>query len=123
MVALSLHRAEGFGRGLAEALQLGLHVICTGYYGNVDFCHPPHADLVKYKLVKVGKNDYVHTQGQVWAEPDVAHAAKLMQKFVKQPAPHKLKTWPGFSVGVVGKRYSKRLKEIAVLVKGKGEQA
>jgi hypothetical protein len=46
---VSLHRAEGFGRGIAEALQLGMHVITTGYSGNIDFCRPPDADLVRYR--------------------------------------------------------------------------
>ena len=38
---LSLHRSEGFGRGMAEALQLGLDVIATDYGGNTDFCIGP----------------------------------------------------------------------------------
>ena len=36
---ISLHRAEGFGRGLAEAFQLGLDVVATDWSGNTDFCH------------------------------------------------------------------------------------
>lgn len=114
---LSLHRAEGFGRGLAEALQLGLHVICTGYSGNVDFCKPPYADLVRYKLVKVRKNQYVHTEGQVWAEPDVAHAAALMRDFVEHPPKHRRKQWPQFSPLTVGKKYRARLEEIKAELK------
>jgi glycosyltransferase involved in cell wall biosynthesis len=120
---LSLHRAEGFGRGLAEALQLGLHVICTGYSGNMDFCKPPHADLVRYKLVKVGKQEYVHSQGQAWAEPDVAHAARLMRKFAKQPAKNTTKKWPEFSVETIGKRYRERLEEIKALIDPKSKNA
>ena len=42
-VFLSLHRSEGFGRGMAEALQLGLDVIATAYGGNADFCSGPLA--------------------------------------------------------------------------------
>lgn len=110
---LSLHRAEGFGRGLAEALLLGLHVICTGYSGNVDFCKPPHADLVRYKLVKVGKNDYVHTAGQKWAEPSVSHAAMLMQNFVAYPQVKRTRLWKEFSLETIGKNYLARLKKIS----------
>lgn len=110
---LSLHRAEGFGRGLAEAMQLGLHVICTGYSGNVDFCTPPHADLVRYTLVKVRKNQYTHAAGQQWAEPDVAHAAALMRAFVDKPRTRsRAKAWDQFAAGTVGSRYRERLREI-----------
>jgi glycosyltransferase involved in cell wall biosynthesis len=110
---LSLHRAEGFGRGLAEALQLGLHVICTGYSGNVDFCKPPHADLVRYTLIKVRRNQYTHASGQVWAEPDVVHAATLMRAFIGKPRTRgRAKPWNRFAAQTVGARYRLRLQEI-----------
>jgi glycosyltransferase involved in cell wall biosynthesis len=115
---VSLHRAEGFGRGLAEALQLGLHVICTAYSGNVDFCQPPYASLVDFALVKVKKNAYPHAAGQVWAEPDVEHAASLMRAFVDSPPPLSWQSWPQFSVATVGRRYRERLWEIRAAVKG-----
>ena len=108
---LSLHRAEGFGRGLAEALQLGLHVICTGYSGNVDFCQSSHAQLVSYRLIKVRKNQYPHASGQVWAEPDINHAAELMRDFVLHPVEHK-RDWPEFSTEAVGDRYKHRLAQV-----------
>jgi glycosyltransferase involved in cell wall biosynthesis len=122
---VSLHRAEGFGRGLAEALQLGLRVICTGYSGNLDFCHAPMAELVDYRLVKVGPTQYPHAKGQYWAEPSIQHAAELMQKVFALPeAMPKLRQKPTqkqtqqpegiaeFSPLVVGKHYKQRLKEI-----------
>lgn len=110
---LSLHRAEGFGRGLAEALQLGLHVICTGYSGNIDFCQPPQADLVRYKLVRVRKGQYPYSSGQVWAEPNVDHAASLMRKFVlDERCRSPVGEMDRFSTLEVGMRYKKRLKEI-----------
>ena len=118
---VSLHRAEGFGRGLAEALQLGLRVICTGYSGNLDFCYAPTAELVDYRLVKVGQAQYPHAKGQYWAEPSIKHAAQLMQKVfalpkpVSPPMPQLKQTAEGFeefSPAVVGKRYKQRLKEI-----------
>jgi glycosyltransferase involved in cell wall biosynthesis len=110
---LSLHRAEGFGRGIAEALRLGLHVIATGYSGNVDFCKPPHADLVNYTLIPVGEGQYPHGEGQVWADPDVAHAAALMYRFYEQHRFLPIRTnWPEFSAAVIGAQYKKRLEEI-----------
>lgn len=110
---ISLHRAEGYGRGLAEAMQLGLHVICTGYSGNVDFCQPPFADLVRYSLIPVKQGQYPHSEGQVWAEPEVQHAAELMYQFVfKNPSTRPQKDWYEFSPACVGKKYRSRLIEI-----------
>jgi len=114
---ISLHRAEGFGRGLAEALQLGLRVICTGYSGNLDFCHAPEAELVDYRLVKVGKAQYPYAKGQYWAEPSIEHAAQRMQRVFALPKLVPASAKPGeyfaeFSPQVVGNRYKQRLKEI-----------
>lgn len=110
---LSLHRAEGFGRGIAEALELGLHVITTGYSGNVDFCQPPYADLVNYKLIPVEAGQYRFGESQVWADPDIGHAASLMRRFYEQRTTLPVKTdWPEFSAAVVGARYKQRLEEI-----------
>jgi len=81
----------------------------------VDFCQPPHADLVRYRLVRVGRDQYPHAQGQVWAKPDIKHAASLMRQFVLTPACKPLAIeFPRFSTEIVGKRYKKRLKEIYV---------
>jgi len=113
---LSLHRAEGFGRGIAEALLLGLEVFATGYSGNVDFCSPPHAHLVDYRLVKVKKGQYPYSQGQVWAEPDIDHAAELMRQLVDAKRSRKGKKsdqWSEFSISLVGDRYRRRLLEIS----------
>lgn len=113
---VSLHRAEGYGRGLAEAMQLGLHVICTGYSGNVDFCNPPFADLVNYTLVPLTADQYPHGEGQVWAEPDIEHAASLMRAFVLEGhTPPKQQDWPQFSIKTLGEIYKKRLLEISAL--------
>ena len=76
---LSLHRSEGFGLGMAEALQMGLDVIATDYGGNTDFCTGTQAHPVRFNLVPIPPGAYPHHQGQVWAEPDVAHAAKLLR--------------------------------------------
>lgn len=110
---LSLHRAEGYGRGIAEALQSGLHVIATGYSGNTDYCRAPQADLVRYRLIKVKKGQYPYGEGQVWAEADIDHAAELMRQFVAAKRTKPAATaWPNFSAATVGRRYRKRLQEI-----------
>lgn len=110
---VSLHRAEGFGRGLAEALQLGLRVICTGYSGNVDFCHGPTVELVDYFLVKVDEKHYPQAMGQYWAEPSIEHAAQLMRKVFYSPKLSvQYATYPEFSPLAIGRHYKKRLKDI-----------
>ena len=77
---VSLHRAEGFGRSIAEAISLQLHVIATGYSGNEDFCDPKTTGLVKYAMRPLASTEYFYADGQQWAEPDIAHAAELMRQ-------------------------------------------
>lgn len=83
---ISLHRAEGFGLGLAECMRLGKPVIATAWSGNMEFMTPENSCLVDYRLVPVGEGEYPHHAGQRWAEPDVDHAAKLMRRLVEDPA-------------------------------------
>jgi hypothetical protein len=78
-VFLSLHRSEGFGRGIAETLQLGLDVIATDYGGNVDFCTGPLAHPVRYSAVPIPRGAYPCADGHSWAEADLPHAAELMR--------------------------------------------
>ena len=79
-VFLSLHRSEGFGRGMAEALQLGVDVIATDYGGNTDFCTGPLAHPVRCQEVPIPRGAYPCADGHVWGEPDLDHAAELMQQ-------------------------------------------
>lgn len=64
---ISLHRAEGYGRGIAEAILLGLEVVTTNYSGNVDFCHPPQCQLVDCELIPVEAGQYIEGEGMMWA--------------------------------------------------------
>jgi len=83
---VSLHRSEGFGRGIAEAMLLGKPVIATGYSGNMDFTNPLDACIVDYQLVPVGPHEYPHATGQHWADPDLEQAAWYMRRLVSDPA-------------------------------------
>ncbi|AXA84732.1 glycosyl transferase [Lysobacter oculi] len=81
---LSLHRAEGFGLGMAEFALTGKPVIATGWSGSVDFlAGSPYA--VDCRLRELRNDEYPHSHGEVWAEPDLAHAARLMKKAVDGP--------------------------------------
>ncbi len=77
---VSLHRAEGLGFGMAEAMLLGKPVIATNYSGNLEFMSKNNSLLVNYKLIKISENEYIHSKNQHWADPDLDHAALLMKK-------------------------------------------
>ena len=80
---VSLHRAEGFGRTLAEAMMYGKPVIATGYSGNADFMHPDLSFPVEHLVVPVQAGEYPFVEdadNAVWAEPSVDHAAKQFKQ-------------------------------------------
>jgi len=119
---VSLHRAEGFGRGLAEAMFMGKPVIATGYSGNLDFMHPDNACLVDYRLIPVGEHEYPFGSGQHWAEPDIDMAADWMRALVRDPALAAEMGQSGaatirrqHSFAAVGARYRRRLEQLHLL--------
>lgn len=76
---LSLHRSEGFGRTLVEALQNGLHLVCTDFSGPQDFVTDDNTLLVQWKRTEVDANAYPNlTVNSWWAEPDEAHALQRL---------------------------------------------
>jgi glycosyltransferase involved in cell wall biosynthesis len=77
---MSLHRSEGFGRTLVEALQNGLHVISTDFSGTQDYLTPQNALLVNWQRAEVGVNDYPNlTEPSWWAEPDEQTALQQLE--------------------------------------------
>ena len=77
---VSLHRGEGFGLTMAEAMALGKPVIATGYSGNLDFMSPTNSLPVGYRLLEITEDAGPYAKGMHWADPDVDHAASLMRK-------------------------------------------
>lgn len=114
---VSLHRAEGFGLGLAECMFLGKPTIGTDWSGNQDFMTADNSCPVRCRLVPLEKDYGPYPKGQVWAEPDLEHAAWYMRRVVEDP------TWARglasrgretilthFSPQAIGRLYANRLR-------------
>jgi hypothetical protein len=83
---VSLHRSEGFGLTLAEAMLLGTPVIATGYAGPTDFVTPFTGSLVDYRLIAIGAGHDPYPLDGEWADPDIEHAAALMRDVRSNPS-------------------------------------
>jgi glycosyltransferase involved in cell wall biosynthesis len=77
---VSLHRAEGFGLTMAEAMAIGKPVIATGYSGNLDFMDEHNSYLVDCAIARVGPENDIYPSDGEWAQPSVEHAAELMRR-------------------------------------------
>jgi glycosyltransferase involved in cell wall biosynthesis len=75
----SLHRSEGFGLTMAEAMLMAKPVIATGYSGNLDFMSASNSLLVDYERVPITRDLPYYKKGSLWAEPSVAHAAECLR--------------------------------------------
>jgi len=81
---VSLHRSEGFGLTLAEAMLLGTPLIATDYGGSRDFVSAFNALLVDHRPVAIGPGHEPYPAGGEWAEPDLDHAAARMREAYEQ---------------------------------------
>ncbi|WP_418791104.1 glycosyltransferase family 4 protein [Phosphitispora sp. TUW77] len=119
---ISLHRSEGFGLGLAEAMYLGKPVIGTNWSGNTDFMNPSNSCLVDYKLIGIPRDYGPYKAGQVWAEPDIEQASYFMRKLVSDPVWRKELALRGqetiftnYSPRAVGEQAKQRLISLSLL--------
>jgi glycosyltransferase involved in cell wall biosynthesis len=90
-ILVSLHRAEGFGLTLAEAMAAGVAVIATDWSGNIDFMTPENSRLIKASLIPVsdpeGGYSIVRREPmQVWADPHIFEAVTDLRHLTDQPA-------------------------------------
>lgn len=81
---VSLHRSEGFGLTMAEAMAYGKPVIATGYSGNLMFMTDETSYLVPYELTPIPDTAEPYPAGGVWADPDVDWAAERMRRVFEQ---------------------------------------
>lgn len=93
-VYASLHRAEGFGLGIAEAMYFRKPVIATAFSGPCDFLTPTNSCMVGYRRRTITAGDLylnpgmelVYQPGMSWAEPDTGQAAGWMRWLAAQPS-------------------------------------
>jgi glycosyltransferase involved in cell wall biosynthesis len=76
---VSLHRSEGFGFTMAEAMLMGKPTIATGYSGNLDFMSPDNSFLVRHERVVLDRDLPPYRAGCVWSAPSEEHAAERMR--------------------------------------------
>ena len=116
---VSLHRSEGLGLTMAEAMLLGKPVIATAYSGNMDFMTDETALLVPWEYVAVGEDAESYPTDALWAEPDLTIASSMMRKVFQDKefglalgdrAKHDLQT--RFSPEATGARMKNRLETI-----------
>jgi glycosyltransferase involved in cell wall biosynthesis len=82
---VSLHRSEGFGFPLAEAMAFEKPVIATRYSGNLAFMDDENSYLVDFGLTPVPPGAANYPVGALWADPDLDQAAEAMRRVVEQP--------------------------------------
>jgi glycosyltransferase involved in cell wall biosynthesis len=81
----SLHRSEGFGFPLAEAMAYAKPVIATGYSGNLTFMDSENSYLVGFGLTPVLHGSANYPAGALWADPNVEEAAAAMRRVFEHP--------------------------------------
>ena len=82
---VSLHRCEGFGLTMAEAMAMGKPVIATGYSANLDFMDDDTAYLVPWTEWRLGAPAGPYPAGTMWADPDIAAASVIMRQLAANP--------------------------------------
>jgi glycosyltransferase involved in cell wall biosynthesis len=116
---VSLHRSEGFGLTIAEAMYFGKPVIATGWSGNMDFMTPDNSFPVEVTPVVIRETTHVYRAGNIWAEPNVEHAARLMREVYDHPELARARGEQAardmrehYSIAAVGRLVEARLRDI-----------
>lgn len=89
---ISLHRGEGLGMGMLEAMTLNVPVVATDYGGNTDFVRPDTAFPIPYRLVAAKPDIPAYEFVTEWAEADTSAAASALRQIRDNPAVAAAKT-------------------------------
>ena len=117
---ISLHKSEGWGFGMVEAMNLGVPVVATAYSGNMDFCSDEFVWMVDYEIEEPKQEDYIFVRpGAEWALPNIEDAARQLRAAFDDPVARQKKAnaafshvQKNFSRKAIAKRYGRRLRKI-----------
>lgn len=83
-VYISLHRAEGFGLGIAEAMSLGKPAIVTNYSSTTEFCNTSNSIPISFEIVTMPPSENkLYSAAEKWAEPNINDCAEALLKLYK----------------------------------------
>ncbi|MEM8499151.1 MAG: glycosyltransferase [Pseudomonadota bacterium] len=104
---VSLHRSEGFGLTIAEAMALGKPTIASAYSGNMEFTDKSNCLLCDTNVIPLEKNIGPYQKGSLWGDPDITHASKLMLEVLKSSTKRKKrgKTFNNLDAQVIFEEY------------------
>lgn len=121
---VSLHKSEGFGLTMAEAMYYGNPVIATNYSGNLQFMNDENSFLVDFEKSKISSSNLNYDSETLWSEPNVEHAAEQMKivrensDFVKSKAAKGQETiLTDLSAKKIGMLVKNRVEEIMLIYK------
>ncbi|SEM26970.1 MULTISPECIES: glycosyltransferase family 4 protein [unclassified Butyrivibrio] len=77
---ISLHRSEGFGLVMAEAMFLGTPTVATNWSANAEFMSEDACCMVPVKIIEIEKETPPYHKGNHWADPDVHAASEFIRR-------------------------------------------
>jgi glycosyltransferase involved in cell wall biosynthesis len=117
---VSLHRSEGFGLTMAEAMAWGTPVVATAYSANLDYMDESNGWLVPFAGGTVEAGVAAYAEGEWWAEPDVSAAARILREVWQNPDEAAVRGECGretmrrrYSAGAIGAIARARLEQVA----------
>jgi len=99
---VSLHRGEGLGLNMLDAMALSLPVVATAYGGNTEFMNKKNSYPVDYSFIPVFDDMAVYSDVEYWADPSLEQAGEIIHSLVENPQ-------QGVTMGQKGKEFIKNM--------------